>query len=364
MELRRQTLDLNKYTRTIVTSDLHGDYDGFINMLKKCDFHQDDVLIIVGDILEKGTQSLKLLQTIIQLSKTYAIFPLLGNNDTFFEEWNHHLYNEQQLLGYLKSHHHSIFHEMASQLSIDIIDDQSVKYLMQQIYLTYAEEIEYLCSLPHIIETSSYLFVHAGLSKEALKNHDIDTCLTWKEFGYETNEFNKTMIVGHWPASNYCRDIICVNPYFHPNNMISIDGGNSMKSWEQINYLIIQNDKITYDYYDSLPKVQLLDDQNENKDYFSVQFPNTKIEIISSSDDRTLCKVLSLDKMIEVKTNQIYSYKGNTYMADLTTYKMKLQKNDIVSLCKYYDDRILIKKDGIISIYKGRFRLINETKGA
>ena len=52
--IRIQQIDLNKYARTIITSDIHGDYDGFMAMLQQVNLTYDDALIIVGDIFEKG----------------------------------------------------------------------------------------------------------------------------------------------------------------------------------------------------------------------------------------------------------------------------------------------------------------------
>lgn len=48
--------DLNQYERTIVTSDIHGDHEGFLRMLRQVDFSSQDALVIVGDIDEASYQ--------------------------------------------------------------------------------------------------------------------------------------------------------------------------------------------------------------------------------------------------------------------------------------------------------------------
>ena len=48
-----------KYHRIIVISDIHGEIDLLKKLLNKVNFHQDDYLIINGDMCEKGTSSKK-----------------------------------------------------------------------------------------------------------------------------------------------------------------------------------------------------------------------------------------------------------------------------------------------------------------
>lgn len=357
--IRIQQIDLNRYARTIITSDIHGDYDGFMAMLHQVRFSHNDVLIIVGDILEKGDQSLKLLQAIYQLQKEYAIILVLGNNDTFFEEWNHQLFNASQLYGYIQTHPHSIFHECALDLNIDVCDAVSTQHLMDGIFNTYQAELTYLATCPHILESDDFICVHAGISSLDLATNDIDTCLTTPEFGSHPHKFPKKVIVGHWPASNYCDDIIKATPYFHDNNIISIDGGNSMKRWGQINYLIYQNHQLEIGFYDNLPQVQLSDAQAESKDYYSVQFPKTEVKVLSQEVEFIECEIIYSHQKIKVTPQNFYHYKGKNYISDITTYQPELKEDEVVSLCRVYDDHILIKKDGVIGMYKGNYKFFN-----
>lgn len=62
MELKIKTIDTQK-KRLIVMSDLHGKLNLFTTALQQANFTTDDILIIVGDICEKGEHSLELLRT-------------------------------------------------------------------------------------------------------------------------------------------------------------------------------------------------------------------------------------------------------------------------------------------------------------
>ena len=59
---------------TYVMSDLHGQYELYREMLKKIEFDSDvDVLYVLGDILDRGPGSLKLLQKIKDSERVYAL---------------------------------------------------------------------------------------------------------------------------------------------------------------------------------------------------------------------------------------------------------------------------------------------------
>ena len=59
-------------------SDLHGCYDLYIKMLEKIKFSDEDTLYILGDIVDRGPDGIKILQDI---QKRHNVFPLRGNHD-------------------------------------------------------------------------------------------------------------------------------------------------------------------------------------------------------------------------------------------------------------------------------------------
>ena len=75
--------------RIIAVSDIHGNLPFFSGLMKEISFIPDDILVLVGDMLEKGQHSLPLLRHLMALSKTHTIYPVCGNCDglvlRFFE---------------------------------------------------------------------------------------------------------------------------------------------------------------------------------------------------------------------------------------------------------------------------------------
>ncbi len=63
---------------TYVMGDLHGMLDRFGEMLEEIKFKNTDTLYILGDIIDKGNDSIKLLQN---LSYRSNVYPIMGNHE-------------------------------------------------------------------------------------------------------------------------------------------------------------------------------------------------------------------------------------------------------------------------------------------
>lgn len=66
-----------------VMSDIHGDYEHFLDMLDEVDFDEDkDVLYIIGDVIDRGTENLEMLDFCMEHS---WVTLLKGNHELFME---------------------------------------------------------------------------------------------------------------------------------------------------------------------------------------------------------------------------------------------------------------------------------------
>lgn len=61
--------------RIIVTSDVHGHYKHLKSLLEKVNFSEEDILFIIGDIIEKGPESLKTLRYVMDICKNIRCIP-------------------------------------------------------------------------------------------------------------------------------------------------------------------------------------------------------------------------------------------------------------------------------------------------
>lgn len=63
---------------TYVMSDIHGEYGKYIVMLEKISFSDEDILYVVGDVVDRGAEPVKILQDMMSRTNVY---PLMGNHD-------------------------------------------------------------------------------------------------------------------------------------------------------------------------------------------------------------------------------------------------------------------------------------------
>lgn len=61
-------------------SDLHGCYTQYLEMLKKIPFSDNDVLYILGDLIDRGPDGIKIIQDVM---KRNNVIPIIGNHELF-----------------------------------------------------------------------------------------------------------------------------------------------------------------------------------------------------------------------------------------------------------------------------------------
>ena len=64
---------------TYCISDIHGEYDRYIKMLQLVDFSADDTMYILGDVIDRGPDSIKLLEHVAALMRENS--HCIGNAD-------------------------------------------------------------------------------------------------------------------------------------------------------------------------------------------------------------------------------------------------------------------------------------------
>ena len=66
-----------------VISDIHGCYDKYIHMLEKIDLRAEDTLYVLGDVLDRGPQGIKIIEDI---ARRQNVILLCGNHERTAEE--------------------------------------------------------------------------------------------------------------------------------------------------------------------------------------------------------------------------------------------------------------------------------------
>ena len=351
MKVKKEIIKLDEESRVLVISDIHGNLDLFKSLLKKASYEpKNDYLFILGDFVEKGPSSLDTLHYIMELRNNPKCFVLEGNCEIIFKN----MYERENELdfAYIKNNPHTLLHEMCVQANIDLNSAITLKETLKILKNKFSREYDFLESLPTVIETNDYVFVHAGIPNEY--SNEAKDYLRLNEFNNVGNRQKKLTIVGHYPAVNYSTNLLNFKPHFnYKKNIISIDGGNIVKSAGQLNILIIDKKETSFLYMDNLKKYLVKDDQIVTKqDSFIINYPNTEVEILEDLGEFKLCKSIYNQRTLKIPSNFIYYVDNKPHTYDTTNYKHTVYTGDTVSLYYKTSKYSLVKFQGVLGWIK------------
>ena len=144
---------------TIVVSDVHGNINLFKDLLLSVGYTEDDRLIILGDIIDKGPNSIELVEFVGELLENEHVHMLLGNCDCIFDELEEdYLYNYMQ-------RRHTLVHEALDKLGKTLDDYESQSDMAKDVRKHFSHIHDIVRDLPLMIETEDFIFVHAGLDQ-------------------------------------------------------------------------------------------------------------------------------------------------------------------------------------------------------
>ena len=340
--------------RIIAISNIHGDLTTFKKLLEKCEYNdQEDYLIILGGFLEKGTEILATLRYIMEISQNERVFVLKGNNDRVIEGCS----NEKDIknsLGYLNRIKNSIMCEKARELDMVIQNEDDIKEVASHL----VKEKEFIDNLPLVLVSDRLVFVHAGI-RQLETETDQKFLLGAKSFANTSHELEQYVVVGHFPVSNYCSKIFRLTPLFDmEKRIISIDGGNNMKSFGQLNALIIENFEsgltFTYRYATHFPqKLIKISQKGNEEDARVIAWPNYDVKMLSQGEDESLVLNKQSD-YLKVKNAFLRHLNDNWEVTDdYTNYVHEINRPVLADIVYEDDTSYLANIDGVIGwIYK------------
>lgn len=201
--------------------DIHGEYALMKELLKKWK-PEEERLIILGDLADRGANSKETLEYAYHLIQTDDVVIVKGNHDEMLEKYLENP-NEHYPLYYLNGGETTI----KSLLGKKKID-KNPEVNAQNIKSNYPWLLSFLKSLDYFYEWKDYLFVHAGvdLSLEDWKQSTQRDFLWIREGFYNLkNHTTKTIVFGHTVTANLHGDSNNFNIWRSEDGLIGIDGG-------------------------------------------------------------------------------------------------------------------------------------------
>lgn len=344
--------------RILAVSDIHGNLPFFRGLLEQVHFSQQDILVLVGDILEKGQHSLELLRYVMELCRTHTVYPLCGNCDglvlRFFEDdsWDSGFFTN-----YLPAHPESTLRQLAGEMGYAHWDD--IPGLRRALRERYPDIWAWLGSLPTILETEHLVFVHGGIpSLEHMERLDSWKCMKNDDFMGQGHSFSKYVVVGHWPVTLYRPDIPSAAPLMdHQRKIISIDGGCVLKLDGQLNALVIPEEgsqDFTWSAYDGLPTVTARDPQPPSTDSVNIRWGRSRLELLDRGEELSLCRHLESGRELMILNSYLRDGPRGLWCEDSTDYRLPVSPGDTLSLVAQTKQGFLCKKSGVTGWYFGR----------
>ncbi len=366
--------------RVLVTSDIHGHFEYLLRALDKASFGGNDFLIVIGDMVEKGPDSLNVIRYLMKLCKEKRAIVLTGNVDNRFL-WQldniPDLDSAKPFLDYLIYMRDwlgtSLFDEMAKELGEVPQTAQEVLELLSKIKSHFKAELDFMRELPTMLVSDKYIFIHGGIYESEKDFLEIPDCkkdrhksLKFDRFTDFVREnglkFERNIVVGHWPVVNNNRVTRDMNPHFDKDiNVISIDGGCGTNRDGQLNLLIMPNincetNEIEHIYYDGLDTEIALDSQSASETSVNICWGDNDVRILNIEETAVEIEHIKSGRVFWIPTDYIWDQNqisvGNIAEASsCTDHRLEVNAGDELSVIRKTNRGILAKKNGIVGWY-------------
>ncbi|MBR4085350.1 MAG: metallophosphoesterase [Lachnospiraceae bacterium] len=369
-ELKIQKVEVEANTRIIALSDIHGMDNYLEGVLKKVGYTTKDVLVIVGDVIEKGEESLKTVRRILKLKEENPyVYVTLGNVDydrleLFYREGEQADYDfagTQQWTR--KVWKRGFFLDILEEMRVDLeeLTGEKISLIKERIRREYARELSLFEEASTILEIGNYVFVHGGIPTdrlEELKGEDMFSFLKRETFLKEEVVFQKYVIVGHWPTCLYSDEIDCMNPIFDSKkHIIAIDGGCALKYGAQLNALLISSayapvESVSYEAYDDLPAIVAKKSQAAKERTVTIRYFDCKVELLENLEDVAKVRHVSTGMEFLVPKSYLYGRDDQFYnCSDFSDTCLEIAVGDKLSVIQETSMGYIVKKDGVIGWY-------------
>lgn len=349
--------------RVLVISDIHGNVALLQALLRKTGFSTQDILILLGDIMERSEQSLDALHYVMELTEKYTVHCICGNCDnltTAFLEESAEIPEDFYVRWFARNGERCALVKMAHMAGVAIETPADYPAARRAIRARFSREAAFLRTLPQILLHDDYLFVHGGVPREdRLEELDAFSCMKNDDFLNQGFRFRRWVIVGHWPVALYQERIASANPILlYDRHIASIDGGCTLKLDGQLNALILPErpgGRFTYAACDPFPVFTALDLQEASRDPVNVRWHHNALEVLEPGEEFSKCRHVESGRIIDVLTDYLrYGERGKIYCEDSTDYRLGVYPGDRLRVVRETSRGVLAKKNGVTGWYFGR----------
>lgn len=355
------TLRLAQGQRLIAISDVHGHIRQLHALLDKVRYCDADALVFVGDYIERGAQSLPVLEFVAQL---YARNPqnvrlLLGNWELYIlsaiEKGDCALLykNRQRLLARAGN---TLYGEMCARLGLDADSEAAMRAAHPKVLEKFGALIRFFLERPIVLDAGEMVFVHGGLPHGDLAALDPDhpyRCMKFDDFLWQDSVFARPVVFGHMPVVNGRRHVPCALPYFDARrNVIGIDGGCGVKHEGQLNALLWRDGVFSCDCVSGdLPVVRAKSAQAESKNSLNVHYFEP-LRVLSQEGALARVRHEATGRVLWAATDGIWQEDGRDH-TETTDFALGVEAGDQLYVVRQTPRGLLAQKNGVTGWYYG-----------
>ena len=356
--------------RVVAVSDIHGNLPFLKGLLDKIGFSRADILVLVGDMIEKGPASLDTLHFIMELCRTHTVYPVAGNCDDLVPEFA--LGNGEGdapfFLRYLSIRPQSTLRQMGALAGADRADTlEDLARLRRAVRERFMPELEFLRDLPTVVRTPELLFVHGGVSDEEHPERlDAWHCMKNDDFRDQRPHFRRWCVVGHWPVTLYRPEIPSAAPIVDVNQrLVSIDGGCVLKLDGQLNALMLpdaRSQDFTWTAFDGRRVAEALADQADSVRSKNIRWSEHEVEVLAPGPEFSRCRHTATGYEMDILTRYLKDPSARfTTCEDATDYELPVTAGDRLSIVEETSRGVLAKRHGVTGWYRGPLRWPKES---
>ena len=222
------------HERIFVIGDLHGHSDPLERLIEKMKVQKDDLVIFIGDYVDRGPSSKSVVNHLIQFQNTYkkTLF-IRGNHEDMMlgsmgfpavvNDINTWLYNggSATLTSYGMNR--------SEILRLTSIWDDAERFQVMKEYIP-ESHIDFFLGLPFFIESENYFFCHAGVNPVSSINDGKWNAydLLWIRDHISSGDvsWEKVVVCGHTPLQDVLitERLICIDTgLYYYGRLSSID---------------------------------------------------------------------------------------------------------------------------------------------
>lgn len=213
------------YSRVLAIGDVHGMYEKLIKLMDKIRFNPDeDLLIFLGDYIDRGPDPGRCLQYIFALQQQYpdVVVCLMGNHEVMMSSYF------MQKRG---SYNNLIVDYAGSWLDNGGLE--TLKQLDKMDADTKEELLQWVMNLPVKYQYQDYFFCHAGVDPDVPLAVQNEFDMLWRrQQWWEQYKGEETLVVGHTPVQKVMKltgkERRTPKPLFLANHVIMCDTGAYM----------------------------------------------------------------------------------------------------------------------------------------